>query len=90
MSKSIYEEAIDDLKILLYDEFDDTPNNPRLNATERLDKFKKVRDTIGQAQKQDKVLYQIKEIIGRHDWKMMTESERYYEIKELIKELEYD
>ena len=56
MSKSIYEETLKELTWLVHDEFDETPKRSMLNASQRLDMFKKVRDTLEQAQKQEKLL----------------------------------
>lgn len=92
MSKSVYDEALEELTWLVHDEFDETPKRSILNVSQRLDMFKKVRDTLEQAQKQEKLLNQIKDIINRsynsYIVSMLEVSEKYAEIVKLIKELE--
>lgn len=82
MRKSIYEEALEKIDV----EFD------AWDRAEHLELFELVEQALDQAQKQEKLLNQIKEIIDRYEdsyiSSMLTESKRYYEIKELIKELE--
>ena len=56
MNKSIYDEALEELTWLLHDEFDETPKRSRLNVSQRLNMFKKVKDALEQAQKQEKML----------------------------------
>lgn len=77
MSKSIYEEAIGQLLKI----------QGRLSTN--YDKFLEVKQALEQAQKQEKLLNKIKEIIGRQDddsyiSSMLEESQKYYEIKKLI------
>lgn len=92
MSKSIYEEALKELTWLVHDEFYETPKRLILNASQRLDMFKKVRDTLEKAKKQEKVLNKIKDIINRpsdsYIISMLESSEKYIEIKNIVKELE--
>src|SRR5690554_5046858 len=97
MSKSIYEEALKELTWLVHDEFDENPERSRLNVSQRLDMFKKVKDTLEQAQKQEKLLELYKEInnkrkelitLARYNtwsWKLDIEIK---EIQDKIKELE--
>jgi|SRR5690554_951025 len=97
MSKSIYKEALKELTWLVHDEFDETPKRSMLNASQRLDMFKKVRDTLEKAQKQEKLLELYKEInnkrkelitLARYNtwsWKLDIEIK---EIQDKIKELE--
>lgn len=56
MSKTIYDEALEELTSLLHDEFDDNPKRSRLNVSQRLNMFKKVKDALEQAQKQEELL----------------------------------
>lgn len=55
MSKTIYDEALEELTSLLHDEFDDNPKRSRLNVSQRLNMFKKVKDALEQARKQEKL-----------------------------------
>ena len=101
MSKSIYEEALKELTWLVHDEFDENPKRSRLNVSQRLDMFKKVKDTLEQAQKQEKLLQLNKELITLKDEAISIvwfdadyfETEMEEEVKDLekrIKELEND
>ena len=100
MSKSIFEEAIE-LLLNMGTEFISVPCNPigeensdkihLRDATETYEtNMQGVVKALKQAQKQDKVLYQIKEIIDRpfDASSMLEEAKRYVEIEKLIKELE--
>lgn len=67
MSKSIYEEALKELTWLVHDEFYETPKHSMLNASQRINMFKKVRDTLEQAQKQEKLLELYRKLITLKD-----------------------
>src|SRR5690554_2483959 len=101
MSKSIYEVALKELTWLVHDEFYETPKSSILNASQRLDKFKKVRDTLEQAQKQEKLLEFYKKLNNLYEELYAIElselalNSNFYEIeiiklKYQIKELEND
>ena len=85
MSKSVYDEALEIVDESLYQQDNSVIfNHLGLNLLKK---------SLEQAQKQEKLLNKIKEIIDRQDdsyiSSMLEESQRYYEIKELmIKELE--
>lgn len=85
MSKTIYEEALQELS-------DATTDLKDLEIIHSYD-VSKIEKALKQAQKQEKLLNKIKEIIDRQEdsyiSSMLEESRSYYEIKKLmIKELE--
>lgn len=89
MSKSIYEEAFESLGRLI-----EQANARKLSneiVVSRWD-VARIRKIINQAQKQEKLLNKIKEIIYRPDdsyiASILKTSNRYYEIENLLKELE--
>ena len=68
MNKLIYDEALKELTWLLHDEIDDNPKRSRLSVSERLNMFKRVKDVLEQAKKQEELLNKIKEMIDRPDF----------------------
>jgi len=102
MSKSIYEEAIEILSNM-GTEFISVPCNPIGEENSDMIHLRDVTETyetnmhevvksLEQAQKQEKLLNQIKDIINRPDdsyiSSMLEESKRYVEILKLIREIE--
>ena len=85
MSKSFYKEALLDIVIEVLEQ----PDKSVIIKHTGLNELKKV---IEKAQKQEKLLNQIKDIINRpYDIaSMLEESKRYVEIEKLIKEIEND
>lgn len=90
--KSIYEEAKETLYILKSIESVDEDGTPNGDSLSDCFEFDVIEKALEQAQKQEKLLNQIKEIIDRPEdsWiaSMLESSNKFYEIEELIKELE--
>ena len=89
MSKTIYDEVLDILVDSFIDPQDEDDNCYMFDFRQ----MSKISKSIRKAQKQEKLLNKIKEIIDIQDdsyiSSMLEESKRYYEIKKLmIKELE--
>lgn len=94
--KSIYEEALKELTWLVRDEFDENPKRSRLNVSQRLDMFKKVKDTLEQARKQEKLLELYRYLnentndYDLHYEKVDEIDNKIEELEKQIKELEND